>query len=242
MSSQAPKVEKKNGINSPERITHPSFGHISVSKVATNQKRLFGSPLHHNKVINVTLSDAYMDRNLNKDWIHSDRQILSFYLSEAQWAALISSQGGGGIPITFESKPSDDFNLVPCPEIEQIETMRQTHEREVKEQCEAYMADARALLDAITCAVSDGKAGKGKLEELRKMAEVLAVGLPNTMSFIQKQSEHAMEKTVEAGKIEIESFVNDLAARTGFEALREKSVGLIEQERSCAGAKTEETD
>jgi hypothetical protein len=149
-------------------------------------------------------------------------------MSEAQWASLISSQGGGGTPITFESRPIDSAELQLCPGIESIETMRETFHRELKEKCEHYMAQAIELAEALSLAAADGKAGKGRLVELQKMASELAIGLPNTISFIQKQTETAMENTVAAGKIEIESFVTDLATRTGFEALREQPVTLID--------------
>ena len=90
------------------------------------------------------------------------------------------------------------------------------------------MAQAIELAEALSLAAADGKAGKGRLVELQKMASELAIGLPNTISFIQKQAETAMENTVAAGKIEIESFVTDLATRTGFEALREQAATLID--------------
>ena len=108
--------------------------------------------------------------DLNRDWIHSDRQVASFHMSEAQWASFISSQGGGGTPITFESRPIDSAELQLCPGIESIETMRETFHRELNEKCQHYMAQAIELAEALSLAAADGKAGKGRLVELQKMA------------------------------------------------------------------------
>jgi hypothetical protein len=225
---QQPTVETLTGPMEGQRYRHPAFGEISVTKGQGQGMELFGSSLNHRSAITVTISTAHLDRHLNRDWIHSDRQVASFHMSEAQWASLISSQGGGGTPITFESRPIDSAELQLCPGIESIETMRETFHRELKEKCEHYMAQAIELAEALSLAAADGKAGKGRLVELQKMASELAIGLPNTISFIQKQTETAMENTVAAGKIEIESFVTDLATRTGFEALREQPVTLID--------------
>lgn len=226
---QQPTVEQVGPPANGQRYTHPAFGEVSVNRTQVSSgMELFGSSLKHRTVITITLRTACLERHLSRDWIHGDRQVASFHMSEAQWASFISSQGGSGSPITFETRAPDDSGLMSCPDIESIESLRETFKREVKESCEKYMEQARQLADALAASAAEGKAGKGRLEELRKMAEALSVGLPNTMSFIQKQSETAMEKTVEAGKIEIESFVADLATRTGLDALREQSVKLLE--------------
>ena len=224
---ETPSVELIAPPIEGERYRHPAFGQISVTKGQGQGMELFGSALSHRSVLTVTISTAHLDRHLSRDWIHSDKQVVSFQMSEAQWASFISSQGGAGTPITFETRAVDGAELQVCPRIESIETMGETFHRELKEKCDYFMTQAAALAAALGETAADGKAGKGRLLELQKMANELAIGLPNSISFIQKQSEEAMEKTVAAGKIEIESFVTDLAVRTGFEALRDQSVTLI---------------
>lgn len=225
-----PQVQPREGSLGGQCFTHPAFGEISVTKgmVSSGGMELFGSALKHRSVITVTLRTAHLDRHLNRDWIHSDQHVASFHMSESQWASFISSKGDGGTPITFEVRPKDGSEMMVCPGIESAESMRETYHRELLEKCEHYMQQAQNLASALADAAADGKAGKGRLQELRNMAEELSIGLPNTMSFIQKQAETAMEKTVQAGKTEIESFISDLATRTGLEVLREQSVKLIE--------------
>lgn len=230
---EKPTVELMAPPIEGERYRHPAFGQISVTKGQGQGIELFGSALSHRSVLTVTISTAHLDRHLSRDWIHSDKQVVSFQMSEAQWASFISSQGGAGTPITFESRAVEGAGLQFCPRIESIETMGETFHRELKDKCEYYMTQATKLAAALGETAADGKAGKGRLLELQKMAAELATGLPNTISFIQKQTEEAMEKTVAAGKIEIESFVTDLAVRTGLETLREQSATLlIERSRS----------
>lgn len=227
-SKQKPTAQQNGSVMGGTRYTHPAFGEISVTRSQGSGTELFGSALKHANVLTIRISTAYLDRHLHRDWIHADKQVLSFHMSEAQFHALIASQGGAGVPVTFETRPSDDAPLQICPAIESIETVHETYHRELKESLQAYMEQAKKLTEALEEAVKDGKAGKGKLEELRKMASAISEGMPNTASFIQSKVEETMAKTVAAGQIEIEAFVNDLATRTGIEALRNNPVQLID--------------
>lgn len=231
MTTQAPTVEKRENDLMGDRVTHPAFGQIEVvrsSVMGNGGVELFGSDLHHRHIITVRLKTAYINRSLNQDWVHSDRQLVEFNMSEAQWAAFVSSHGSSGIPVTFTIRPEDGSPLMRCPGIESPETKRQTFEREVREACEANTQNARELAEKIAACVADGKAGKGTLQELLKLAESLSDGMPKTMEYIQRQFSTAMEQTVEAGKVEMESYVYNLAKHTGIEMLREQSVQLLE--------------
>nr|WP_192963409.1 hypothetical protein [Pseudomonas fluorescens]CEK42235.1 hypothetical protein PQBR57_0282 [Pseudomonas fluorescens SBW25] len=234
---QAPNVEvtDQGAALEREKYTHPAYGEISVARstVSGGGLELFGSDLHHRSVLTVTLKTASVDRHLNRDWVHADKQVASFYMSEAQWAAFVSSVGGSGVPITFETRAPDDASLMRVPGIESPETMTEQFDREIREKCEGYIKTATELMQRIELAMADGKANKGVLKELLDMARNLSVGMPNTMAFVQKQMTGAMENLVTSGKIELEAYVNDMAVRTGIEALRNQSpTMLIDQPQS----------
>jgi len=180
-------------------------------------------------MLTITLSTAYVDRHLNRDWVHSDRQVVSFYMSEAQWAAFVSSQGGAGVPVTFETRAPDDSTLARMPGIQSPETMTEQFEREIRERSEDYIEKAKELTERIEQMLADGKVNKGMLKELHDLARNLSVGMPNTMAFVQKQMTGAMEKLVTAGKIELEAHVNDIARRTGIESLRNQAPTMLLQ-------------
>ncbi len=230
---QKPSVEPLESPRNGERHTHPAFGVISVAKGTAGQGGivLFGSDLNHRSVLTVTVSTATLDRHLNRDWLHSETDVIQFQMSEAQWASFVSAQGGAAIPITFERRPADDAPTQLIPQIEKHETLIETFEREVREKCEGYIATATELADRLKQCSEEGKMNKGTMKELLAMATKLSVGMPNSMGFVQKQMREAMEKNVTAGKIEMEAFVDDLAKRKGLEALREQAPTLIEQAR-----------
>ncbi|HDS1721724.1 hypothetical protein NPS53_09440 [Pseudomonas putida] len=236
LDKQAPKVERmdQGGPHERERYTHPAFGEITVRKgmVSGNGVELFGSDLRHRNMLTITIHTAHVDRHLNRDWVHSDRQVVSFYMSEAQWAAFVSSQGGAGVPITFETRAPDDSLLARMPGIESPETMTEQFDREIRERSEDYIEKAKELTERIEQALADGKANKGLLKELHELSRNLSVGMPNTMAFVHKQMTGAMENLVTAGKIELEAHVNDIARRTGIETLRNQAPTMLLQPES----------
>ncbi|MCF5374501.1 hypothetical protein [Pseudomonas syringae] len=230
-TKQKPSIVANTGHIKGERYTHPAYGQISVVKSSVGSSggtELFGSSLNHRNVLTITLSTAYMERNLNQDWIHGDRQIVSFQMSESQWATFVSSAGGAGVPITYQTRPVDDAHLQMVPGIESPETMREQYDREIRDSCEAYMATTGKLVEQLEAALVDGKTNKATLKELLALAKNLNIGMPNTMTFVQNQMAKTMDRTVASGKMEIEAFVNNLAQRTGIEALRQESALLID--------------
>lgn len=226
-----PVVTPLEAPHDGERHSHPAFGMISVVKTSANQGgvHLFGSDLNHRSVLTVTLRTAVHERHLSRDWYHTDDEVVQFQMSEAQWATFVSSVGGAGVPITYELRPIDEAPLQLIPRIEKVETVSETFEREVREKCEGYVATAAELFERLAQCAEDGKMNKAVLKEVLGMAKTLSVGLPNSMGFIQKQMREVMERNVSAAKIEVDAFVNDLALRKGFEALRDQSPQLIEQ-------------
>ncbi|WP_178129925.1 hypothetical protein [Pseudomonas sp. MWU12-2323] len=232
-TKQQPHIEKTEGPMEGERYTHPAYGQISVVKGRVGNQggyELFGSELKHRNVLTITISTAYLDRSLHRDWIHSDRDVVSFHMSESQWSSFVSSQGGAALPITFERRPIDDARIQLVPGIESPETTREQFDREIRERCQEYMATSKQLVEQLQAALNDGKTSKATLKSLLDLATNLNTGMPNTMGYVQKQMFETMEQTVSAGKMEIEAFVNDLAVRTGLETLRNQSVQLIDSE------------
>ncbi|MBA1280471.1 MULTISPECIES: hypothetical protein [Pseudomonadaceae] len=228
-TKQHPTVTVEEGATGGERYRHPAFGEISVTKgsVSNGGVELFGSDLKHRNVLTITIRTASSLRLLNRDWISSDRDVVSFQMSESQWASFVSAQGGMPVPITFERRPTDDFKLEMMPGIESRETAQELFDREVRERAEGYLQASAELVERLQAALEEGKANKDTLKELMKLATTLNTGMPNSMSFIREQMSKTMEKIVTSGKIEMEAFVNDLAQRKGLEAMKDQPVMML---------------
>ncbi len=227
MEFEKPKASPNTSGQGGTRYDHPAFGEISVTRgQGQHAQELFGSPLKHRSGITVTLTTAYNVRDLSRDWIMSDKMVTSFTMSEFQWASLISAVNGGGVPVTYLVRPTDEAPLMSCPQIAWDESQKERLDREIKEKTERYLEQMRELTDRISEMAGSGKANKTQLNELAKQAKAISEGMPNSMAFIQKQGEEAIAATVAAGKAEMEAYVSDMAQRTGLDLMRSQAPAL----------------
>ncbi len=201
-----------------ERYTHPAFGNIAVTRCSSNPAQpMFGSDMCHTYYMNVRISTAHLDRHLNGDWIHADKTLMEFRISETQWAQMIASIGnGGGTPITLEYlAPQSGGDL---PNIDPIHNMRSLFQQEFKQEIQGYMADAATLMLEMQTLVQAGKAGKTQLRELQAKVARFAEALPGNMKFIAEQFDETMERTVAAAKADINQHAQRTAQQYGLSA------------------------
>lgn len=219
--AQAPSVEKiEDGVLDTTRFRHPAFGMVALTRTLNSQVELFGSPLKHRTAINFIIDTAYLDRRLNGDWYHTDKHVLQFSMSEAQFAQMVGSVGGEATPITFQVIPSAP-GIEYCPPIAMPEMMVETFHRELKEKLQESLSGAKEITDALAALVENGKAGKGQLQEVLALAKALSEGLPNNLAFLQKQVEESMQGAANAAKAEVQGHVSQVISRLGTDRLRE---------------------
>ena len=64
---------------------------------------LFDSEHPHSHYIQLRINSAYLVRNLSHDWVHSDKELVEVSMTEAQWAACITSLNhGSGVACTID--------------------------------------------------------------------------------------------------------------------------------------------
>lgn len=222
-TTEAPKVTK-TPHDLGEIIQHPAFGMISVSRPSSGGKgtELFGSALNHNNYVSIKIETAELHRDLNRDWVSPRKIVTEFEMSHAQWAQFVASSGmGQGTPVTLRYRPEDNAKLVCVPGIESNEKLKQTFEREIKEQCARYIADAKTLTKKLADLIESGKTGKTQLKELHHEMSTFSGNFAANMAYVQNSFAEAMENSVEAGKSDIEAFVSNLAQSTGLAFLKQ---------------------
>ena len=65
---------------------HPAYGTITMTTCTGGDRTLFGSDLGHNQRISIKIDTAVLHRDLYRDWIHSDKHLIEFEMSHAQFA------------------------------------------------------------------------------------------------------------------------------------------------------------
>lgn len=184
---------------------HPGFGHVVVHRVSSSPgKSLFDSEILHQHWMTITVTRASRKRGLNRDWIHPDKQVLEIGLSEAQWAALVSSPNSSGTPCTIMFTEQDGrMDEVP------FEPRLAVSQREVKEAAQRMYADALEKLEEVKT--------KPTKANIRNLEIALRNAKPNVEYTARTLTEHT-ENTVQKARADIEAMITAHAEKLGLDA------------------------
>lgn len=204
--------------NGTER--HPAYGSLRVGRITTNPGvTLFDSDLQHTQLVRITLSGSTRSRDLHRDWLNATERLVEIDMSEAQWAALVSSLNTSGVPVTIRGLPGqmniDGLEYAPRLAASMAET-----------------ADAADLaFDAIQAAMAaydalDAKGpAKERREALSKLRSVIANSTAN-VNFAGEQMRTHVEDVVTRARADIEAMVTAHANNLGLEADQRPNLSL----------------
>lgn len=206
---------------------HPAFGVITLSSPTGGRGALFGSDLRHNGCMRITVSTAKLKRNLGRDWIFGDKQLLEVELSFSQFAQFITSQGkGDGTPATLRWIRGEGI----LPDIVLPQTKHETHRKEVQESAKKALEHMREQIGRLGELIESGKAGKKDLKEIHRSLQIVSENMPSNLAFAVESAEEALEKATSDAKIEVESYIDIAARRIGLEAAQ--TLGLLPNRES----------
>ncbi|HEI2636177.1 TPA: hypothetical protein SI587_002515 [Escherichia coli] len=219
--------EPKTTLNKHgEKIqTHPAFGLVKTSRVSTTGIRLFDSELEHRDYIEIGVYEAELslDNERTRPQRSSNRRpLVEIRLSQAQWAAMVSSFGvGEGVPCTISYKTIGDSIRVHG--IAEQKSIRQKFNDQIKAATNSEIDRLNQQVSELGELVKKGRAGKRDLEELyRKLASAVA-NLPENLCFATELMQEQMDEIVSSGKAEIEAYVAGTVMRKGLAALGTES-------------------
>jgi hypothetical protein len=221
-SAVAPE-KREGGRHDAYTLHHPAFGQVTVVQWhGGGAGRMFGSDLGHHSGIRMSFYAAHLVRSdLSSDRTHAGALLLEVELSLSQWSRLVSSIGNGsGIPVTLAYRR--DGPLVPCPQIAAPEaSKKELHGEEMA-------TKLRQRLDAITghigrlgTMIDEGKITKTELREIQRELARHAQQLPGSVQFVFDQFAEATEKIVDDARIEIETHVDGVARKLGYDSIRD---------------------
>jgi hypothetical protein len=201
------------------REKHPSFGVIGWSRQHTvgghAGANLFGSDLKHSEIISLRISTASRARDLSNTWIHADKQIVEVNMSATQFADFLTSPNmGDGVPCTIRHTQNEHHIEYPSHENE-----TQLHKAEFKE----TLNDVRERSGSVMGKLKEMGAGatikKGDFKQLKHDVEMMIQEYHSNLPFVMESFERSMEKTVSAGKAEIEAYIEHRIRDAGLDAL-----------------------
>lgn len=214
-----------------EQYSHPAFGVITVSRHTSSVgERLFGSDLKHSATVHIEICRAAEERYLSNSRQRSDSRmpLVSFSMSEAQWARFVASAGiGAGTAVTLDIAPEVGARVAQMPGILVEESKADTARREMEATAAdviAAVSKAEAMMTALLSKPSINKGDvRAAIEALQEGSRHYAVNF----GFAQEQFQRNVERVVEDAKTEVESFVAGVALNTGIEALRNGAAPVL---------------
>ncbi|MFJ7174462.1 hypothetical protein [Citrobacter freundii] len=202
--------------------SHQAFGLVKTSRVHTTGIHLFDSELEHHEYIEIGIYEAEMVMNRDhptpRRSSEKRRPVVEFRLSQAQWAAMVSSFGiGEGVPCTISYRSSGDAQRLP--DIAEQKSVRDKFEAQIKSTASAEMQRLKNELARLGCLVTKGRAGKRELEDVYDSLRSAIDNLPSNLAFATQLMQESMDKIVSSGKAEVEAYISSAAMRAGMEEM-----------------------
>ena len=182
---------------------------VSASRVS-GHVNLFDSEHKHQAFIALRIMTANRERSLSRDWVYSDKELVEVYMSESQWATMISSlNSGSGTPATLQHFMHERVEQPPEPE----------------QRVDLFAGEMAQTLSKVIDRIdemSKGRLTKAQLQELAMMKQDIKSNMP----FVANKFDEHMEKRVERAKADVEAYMNNAVSRVGLAALAAKDDGL----------------
>ncbi len=198
-----------------QEYNHPSFGNIQLTRRSGGTRTVFGSGAKHSSTVVLKISTARYTRKLNNDWISPGQELVEVEMSEAQFAQFIMSSGlGEGTPCTL--KYVGGQRIEDCPEI----GMREQFHGEIDAALKG-LQDVMSELKALASELSDKpRLTKEDKEKLTRAVNAAQRAVNGDLEFIQAQFDEAMDKSVNAAKIEAEAYAANIRNQAGMLAIQ----------------------
>lgn len=201
-----------------QRQTHESFAQLSFHRINGSGKSLYGSPLKHNQVIRMTVSESEMIRDLHETRYHAGRVLFEVDMSPQQFSEVITTLNmGRGTPVTLNR--INNKHIDECPHQNERELFANEFKNQIDEvtkTAKKLVEDAQEILSQKTIKAADRKRLSGLLYRIQ-------TDLGSNLSFTNSMFHESMDKAVSAGKHEIESFWRSIVEGMGTQSLAEKA-------------------
>lgn len=220
---QAPVVTEEIGNSShyEQRISHPAFGQISVSRGSVGGRgiNLYDSDFGHSEIITIEVKHSELHRGLSRDRHYPRENIVHLTLSAAQWATFVSSFNmGGGVPCTINWEKG--VGRIPgIPAVERAEAYKHDMRNTTKEAVER--------LEVLRTAIEASGLSKKKRDELLSKLNQAEMSVSSSIQFVNDQFEEHIENVIEKSKVEVENYLTSRIHRAGIAAIQQSNETVL---------------
>jgi len=215
---RVPYSQKHDNREDEVEEAHESFGLVGIHRV-TGHKHLFGSEIEHGAFFRLQVSQARVRHSHGRDWYNGGRELISIYLSAAQFAEMITTLNvGQGVPCTIDRVLGEQMEEPPKFVKNETEKIRDAFKGRI-DGVVSFLRDqiriSKPLLDKKSLTQADRKIIFSTLESTLQEIE-------RNAPFIVKSFQEAAEKVETTAKAEIETYMTLVLNRMGLDAARKQ--------------------
>ena len=203
-----------------EEKSHPSYGLISFNRIKYGEaKSLFGSSIKHENPIQMILSHAVAERNINQDYYCEKGRIVEVEMSQSQFADLITSfNNSSGTPCTVKFTERDG-NTSECDYVNKVEQFQKEFSYDLSE----IRNDLDKIIESVKEIFENRKTlKKSDKEEILSILNNVRRTIGNNADYVLNSFNEQIDKTITEAKGEIESFMYSRIHELAKEAIGEK--------------------
>ena len=206
------------------RKSHESYGVLGISRQSHHPAvPLFGSSIKHGNIISITVKEADVTRDFQRDWVHGGKTLLEINMSATQFADAITSLNvGDGVPVTIKYVKGDEWDKDkrqfrdPPPETDfkkRAQGELKAEMEELGERLEALSKEAKLVLET-----------KGPIKAVDKQNIIHSINalireVRSNIPFAHECFAESVERTVVEAKGEIDATYQTIRERLGDQAL-----------------------
>lgn len=200
---------RNNSKDTYQRVNHPSFAQIQVSRIK-GHKVLYSSDFNSHNYIALCIRKSEMIRDLSHDWHHEKEEYIEVAMSEAQWATLVSSLNSQGVPCTLTYLMGETIDRLPEPtnRINQFGSELSKHLGDAVQQ----LTEAIELVNMLGLS-------KAKTQALLVLLSKAQADIKSNAQFVEESFNEHMENQVEKAKCGANAYLYHAVQRAGLDAL-----------------------
>lgn len=213
-----------------KKTEHPAFGALTLNRVQSTPRMLFGSNVLHQNYIALRLYKAHhsLNQDLQTESIVQDNLIADFSLSEVQLSQLLfGADRGAGVPVTLETITEGKWVDTKADSIP-VTSKAADYLEEFKKDLVKLKKGVNAVSAKLGEMERGGAVKKSDLKEVRAEFHKVEMEISSNMEFLFKQFEEKMESVVMEAKGEIEAHFKNKITALGLDAATKNPVKLLE--------------
>lgn len=201
---------------------HPSFGMLSISRIHGQSGYLFGTEIQADNFIELTLSNASLERDLTNDWFHQGKTLFRVKMSPNQFAELMTNMNTSpGVPVTIEEVCGE--RIEQCSDMESKKDY--TH-RMFRQRMANWIADINKRSKEAERIINKKTLTKDDQRDLKLFYDSIISEVKSNIPFFAKCFQEVMDKVVLDAKTEIDNTLMHAVVSAGIKVL-----GLKEYEK-----------